>query len=115
MTKHVGNLCSALAVAAVVTVIGCAVRQADSRTGDEGLKARVEAVLASASDVSSARIAVDAVRGVVTLTGQVASVNEQQSLGAIVRAVPGVTEVSFLLSIEDRDDRDGQEGARGLR
>ena len=68
---------------------------------DTVTKARVEAALASASDVHAAGITVDARRGVVTLTGQVASGTEQQSVGAIVRAIPGVRDVAFSLGIED--------------
>ena len=48
-----------------------------------------------------------AIRGLVTLTGQVASVTEQQSVGAIVRAIPGVRTVFFSLSIEDQEDSGG--------
>ncbi len=93
-------MCVALAVT-VTGTLGCAARQATTTTGDEVLKARVEAALASASDVYAAGITVDARRGVVTLTGQVASPTEQQSVGAIVRAIPGVRDVAFSLSIED--------------
>ena len=103
MTKHAGIVCLALAVtvAAVTGTVGCAARQVTTTTGDEVLKARVEAALASASDVYAAGITVDARRGVVTLTGQAASGTEQQSVGAIVRAIPGVRGVFFSLSIED--------------
>ena len=91
----------ALAVTVLTGTFGCAARQAATTIGDEVLKARVEAALASASDVHAAGITVDARRGVVTLTGQVASATEQQSVGAIVRAIPGVRDVAFSLSIED--------------
>ena len=94
-------MCVALAVTSVTGAFGCAARQANTTTGDEVLKARVEAALASASDVYAAGITVDARRGVVTLTGQVTSPTEQQSVGAIVRAIPGVRDVVFLLSIAD--------------
>ena len=94
-------MCVALAVTSVTGAFGCAARQANTTTGDEVLKARVEAALASASDVYAAGITVDARRGVVTLTGRVASGTEQQSVGAIVRAIPGVSHGRFSLSIED--------------
>ena len=94
-------MCVALAGTSVTGAFGCAARQANTTTGDEVLKARVEAALASASDVYAAGITVDARRGVVTLTGRVASGTEQQSVGAIVRAIPGVSHVRFSLSIED--------------
>ena len=91
----------AVTIAAVTGPLGCAARQGTTTTGDEVLQARVEAALAGASDVDAAGITVDARRGVVTLTGQVASPTEQQSVGAIVRAIPGVRDVAFLLSIAD--------------
>ena len=99
-------VCAALAVTALTGTFACAARQANTNTttGDEVLRARVEAALASASDVNAAGIRVDARRGVVTLTGQIASGIEQQSVGAIVRAIPGVRDVSFSLRIEDRQD-----------
>ncbi|MEE8131131.1 MAG: BON domain-containing protein [Vicinamibacterales bacterium] len=90
-----------LAVTALTGAFGCAARQASTTTGDEVLRARVEAALAGASDVDAAGITVDARRGVVTLTGRVASPTEQQSVGAIVRAIPGVRDVAFSLSIAD--------------
>ena len=108
VTKHAGNLWLALAV--VVAMFGCAARQASVTFEDQALQARVEAALASASDVTGAGIAVEAMRGVVTLTGQVASVTEQQSVGAIVHAIPGVREVSFSLNIEDEEDREDSGG-----
>ena len=58
-----------------------------------------DAALESATDVDSDCIDVEVNEGVVTLTGQLASGTEQQSVGAIVRAVPGVEEVRFSLVI----------------
>ena len=103
MTKVATIICVALAVtaAAATGTSGCAAREARTTPGDAVLKARVAAALASASDVNAAGITVDARRGVVTLAGQIASGTEQQSVGAIVRAVPGVRDVFFLLRIED--------------
>ena len=95
----------AVTAATATGASGCAARQANATTGDEVLKARVEAALASASDVNAGGIIVDASRGVVTVSGTVASGTEQQSVGAIVRAVPGVTQVRFSLSVEDPGDR----------
>ena len=104
MTRYAGSVCLALAVTATAIpgTFGCAARQTGTTIGDEVLQVRVEAVLARASDVHAAGITVDVERGVVTLSGQVASENEQQSLGAIVRAVPGVRNVSFLLSLAEQ-------------
>lgn len=70
-----------------------------SSTADTVLRRRVEAALASATDVDGDRIQVVARKGVVTVSGHVSSGTEQQSVGAIVRAVPGVTEVRFSLVV----------------
>lgn len=76
---------------------------------DAALRARVEAALASAADLPADSIAVQARNGVVTLTGSVlcdgcggnstpgGPATVQQSLGAVVRAVPGVERVEFRL------------------
>ena len=76
---------------------------------DAALAMRVEAALASASDVPADSIAVQVRGGVVTLTGSVlcegcggtstpgGTGTVQQSLGAVVRAVPGVERVEFRL------------------
>ena len=66
---------------------------------DEVLTHRVAAALAGASDVDADRITVDARGGVVTVSGGVASGLEQQSVGAIVRAIPGVVAVRCALAI----------------
>ena len=111
MSNQVYILCLALLCCAGVAAgaSGCAVRQPGAAMGqvddlDGLLAARVQAALAGAADVESAAITVEARRGVVTLTGRVASGTEQQSVGAIVRAIPGVSDVRFALQIDDRDD-----------
>ena len=80
---------------------GCAARPVSSVPVADDLQVRVEAALAAASDVSAVEISVATVGDIVTLTGRVASGFEQQSVGAIVRALPGVSEVRFALSIDD--------------
>ena len=104
--KHAAVLCLAVAflVGVASGVSGCAARRTDSATGDAVLRARVEAALAGAADVDGAAITVQARGGVVTLTGRVASGTEQQSVGAIVRAIPGVNDVRFSMSIDDPGD-----------
>ena len=89
-----------LAVVVSLVVAGCAGAPApDPPDADTALRSRVEAALAAARDVDADRIAVDVRSGVVWLTGQVASGTEQQSAGAIVRAVPGVGDVRFDLAV----------------
>jgi osmotically-inducible protein OsmY len=76
---------------------------------DSVLTARVQAALASASDLPADSLTVQARAGVVTVTGSVICADcggtrtpsgtgtVQQSLGAVVRAVPGVERVLFEL------------------
>ncbi len=92
MTQTIARVVLAIVLS---TGLGAGTEPADDAT----LRARVEAALDSATDVDSDRIHVEADEGVVTLTGQVASGTEQQSVGAIVRAVPGVKKVRFSLDI----------------
>ena len=102
------RLALAICVAAVSNfgVTGSASAQS---AADLALKARVEATLMSASDVPGDSITVEVTDGVVTLSGSVVcqecggrrtpggSGTVQQSLGAVVRAIPGVTSLKFEL------------------
>jgi hypothetical protein len=79
---------------------------------DDVLRGRVEAAVASASDLPENAITVEVSNGVVTLTGSVVcedcgglrtpggSSTIQQSLGAVVRAIPGVQRLDFELEYE---------------
>ncbi len=83
---------------------------------DELLQERVEAALASASDVPAQSLAVVVIDGVVTVTGSVVcqecggrrtppgAGTVQQSLGAVIRAIPGVESVEFELEYEPPED-----------
>ena len=87
----------------------CTFSAAAQNSPDAALQARVEAALQGASDLPADAISVQASGGVVTLTGSVVCAacggNQtppgvgtiQQSLGAVVRAVPGVQRVEFNL------------------
>lgn len=78
---------------------------------DEELEARVEAALTTASDLPPGFV-VEASEGTITITGSLACDEcgglstpggvgtVQQSLGAVVRAVPGVEEVVFSLETD---------------
>lgn len=82
---------------------------AAQRSADSVLTARVEAAVRAATDLPSDSIAVRARGGVVTVTGSLlcgdcggngtpgGTSTIQQSLGAVVRAVPGVERVIFDL------------------
>jgi osmotically-inducible protein OsmY len=110
----------ALAVAAVTSLLWLVAPAAgagqaagapgSSRTAaDVALRARVEAAVGTAADVPSDSLVVAVDGGVVTISGSVlcdgcggnatpgGSGTVQQSLGAVVRAVPGVERVVFRL------------------
>ena len=108
-----GHLAVAICFAAAAA-LGARGLAAAQSAPDEILKEWVEAALASASDVPADSITVEVSDGVVTLTGSVVCDEcggrrtpggfgtVQQSLGAVVRAVPGVEGVEFELRYEPR-------------
>ena len=105
------HLALAISLGAAVALGACS-----SGVPDELLKERVEAALAAASDVPSASLAVEVSDGVVSITGSVVCQEcggrrtpggfgtVQQSLGAVVRAIPGVESVVFELEYEPSQD-----------
>ena len=105
--------------AGVAMISGRAGAQSSS---DEVLEERVESALENASDLPVDSITVEVRGGVVTLTGSVACEEcggsrtpagvgtVQQSLGAVVRAVPGVERVEFKLQYQPPADRSGGRG-----
>jgi len=104
-------LALALSFGAAVAFSACA-----SGVPDELLRERVEAALAAASDVPADALSVVVIDGVVTITGSVVcqecggrrtppgAGTVQQSLGAVVRAIPGVESVEFDLAYEPSPD-----------
>ena len=90
---------------------------------DAALKARIEVAIETASDLPTDAIDVEVSRGVVTLTGSVVCDEchqrrtptgfggVQQSLGAVVRAIPGVERVEFELEYVPRAGPPGGSGA----
>ena len=107
---------------AVVSFSLCESAAAQS-PADVALKTRIEAALEAASDLpADGAITVEVSGGTVTLTGSVAC-NEcggrrttagfgavQQSVGAVVRAVPGVERVEFQLEYAPRSSPPGSGG-----
>ncbi len=102
-----------LVVGLAIASLGLAAETAHAQTQtDQQLKTRVEAALAAAADVPADSITVQVEGGVVTLSGSVVcdacggnstpggTGTVQQSLGAVVRAVPGVERVVFRLRYE---------------
>ena len=101
-----------LGAASALGVPGSVAAQSAS---DDILQARVQAALERASDLPADSITVEVVGGVVMLTGSVVcedcggsstaagTAAVQQSLGAVVRAIPGVERVEFRLVYTPRE------------
>jgi hypothetical protein len=124
MRKRASTFQLAVAICAgAIANLGVTASAAAQSPADSMLKARVEAALASASDVPADSITVEVSDGVVTLSGSVACEEcggrrtppgfgtVQQSLGAVVRAVPGVARLEFKLRYEPAAARAGGAGA----
>ena len=105
---HLARLLAA--VLCLLALAACASGMAGAQTSaDDTLEARVTAAIDNASDLPDGTLTVDASDGVVRISGSVACEDcggmltpgggqtVQQSLGAVVRAVPGVERVEFDL------------------
>ncbi|MDH3419262.1 MAG: hypothetical protein OEM78_07285 [Gammaproteobacteria bacterium] len=103
----------AFAVSATLALTACASGIAGAQTSaDAALEVRVTNAIENASDLPVNSLSVDARDGVVRVTGSLVCADcggmltpggvqtIQQSLGAVVRAVPGVERVEF--DLEDR-------------
>lgn len=101
----------AIVTALLLGSASCAPQQA-RQPSDEALRAQVVAALRAASDVPGEQLQVSVSGGVVTLSGNVAcpecggratpggAGTVQQSIGAVVRAVPGVRAVRFETQVD---------------
>ena len=95
----------------IIALSGDSVRHLTSKQGlvDDRIQSQVESVIARASDLPTG-LMVEVNQGVVSVSGSLDCENcggmrtpnnlgtIQQSLGAMVRAVPGVTKVEFSLT-----------------
>jgi osmotically-inducible protein OsmY len=100
------------AAVAVLALSACAPATDAAQAVDAALAARVEIAIANASDLPADAFSVVASDGVVTITGSVVCEDcggmqtpggiqsIQQSLGAVVRAVPGVERLEFDLEYQ---------------
>ncbi len=68
--------------------------------GDAEVSARVKTALLNDAEIGTARIDVDTRGGVVTLSGRVASKEQEARAVALARAARGVTSVSSTLQIQ---------------
>ena len=89
-----------MVVAFVGPLIVSACGQTVSTTMDDAtISTRVKTALLNEPDVALARIDVDTVKGVVTLSGRVTSKDEEAKAIAVARKVSGVTDVKSNLHI----------------
>ena len=108
----------ALFTCGLLLLAGCGPQQSGAGPApdsDRDLTGRVQAALASASDLPR-ELSVEVSDGVVLISGALACEDcggnrtpgnigtIQQSLGTVVRAVPGVTEVQFQLDYTNERD-----------
>ena len=104
------SLAAALIIGSGLVAVGFGC--APDGPSDEVLQQRIEQALANASDLPKGALEVQVNDGAVTITGSLACEEcggqrtpgglgtVQQSLGAVVRAVPGVERVEFSLDQE---------------
>jgi osmotically-inducible protein OsmY len=86
----------------------------ESSDPDEVLAARVVHALARDGRVSPSQLRIVATGGVVSVTGQVDSVEDQNAVAEVIRAVPGVRRVEARVSLMGRSSaRSGDKGVRG--
>ncbi len=102
MTRRV---CALLLVGtlSVPVVAGCARRQAPTNAAavdDAVVTTRVKTAFINDPIVGAARIDVDTFRGVVTLSGRVASKEQEASAIALARTMRGVADVKSTLQIQ---------------
>ena len=74
-------------------------RTVSQETSDAALSARIKTAFAADSLVKARDIKVDAMRGVVTLTGNVSSAAERDKAISIARNTKGVTEVKDNMKV----------------
>jgi osmotically-inducible protein OsmY len=85
---------SALALAAALSLSGCAVTSGQSSAGqyvdDATITTRVKARMANSPNVAATRISVETLNGVVQLSGFATSTQEKQEAVELARGVPDV-------------------------
>jgi osmotically-inducible protein OsmY len=89
-------------------------RSEESADPDEALAARVIHALTRDGRVSPSNLQVVADNGVVTITGQVDSVDDQTAVAEVARSVPGARRVDNRVLVLDRTSaRSGDKGVHG--
>lgn len=91
----------ALAITLTASIFsGCAGKSSARPVDDLTITARVKTALLNDPDVVAPRIDVETVKGVVTLSGRVASKQEEQKAIQVARSIGGVVDVKSTLQIQ---------------
>lgn len=95
----------ALALVASLFAVGCGAASRGSRVSraamdDATVTASVKTVFVNDLSIAIARIDVETLKGVVTLSGRVKSKDDEAKAIALARSVRGVTDVKSTLQIE---------------
>jgi osmotically-inducible protein OsmY len=98
-TRRVTSILLALALA-LTCLSACAGKRPASQYDDLTISARVKTALLNDPDVVAPRIDVETVKGVVTLSGRVASKQEEQKAIQVARSIAGVIDVKSTLQIQ---------------
>ena len=102
MRTEVQRIAMLLMAALIVTACG----QTVSTTIDDAtITARVKTALLNEPDVALARIEVETVKGVVTLSGRLKSKEDEAKALAAARRINGVTDVKSNLQIGQNENR----------
>jgi osmotically-inducible protein OsmY len=85
---------------ALPSLAGCAGKSSPRQVDDLTITARVKTALLNDPDITAPRIDVETVKGVVTLSGRVASKQEEQKAIHVARSIAGVVDVKSTLQIQ---------------
>jgi hyperosmotically inducible periplasmic protein len=90
-----------VAAGLVVSLLaGCAGKSVRKSVDDLTITARVKTALLNDPDITAPRIDVETANGVVTLSGRVASKQEEQKAIQVARSIGGVVDVRSTLQIQ---------------
>jgi hyperosmotically inducible protein len=98
--KPVRSLAWLLAIVLVLPLVLSACGKSVGETIDDAtITARVKTALLNSPNVSAMKIDVDTTKGVVTMSGVVASKAEEERAVQIARGIPGVRDVKSTLQV----------------
>jgi hyperosmotically inducible protein len=93
----------------------CSPKLSHAPADDLTITTRVKTALLNDPDITAPRIDVETVKGIVTLSGRVASKQEEQRAIDVARKVPGVADVKSTLQIQPEATGSRQPATSTLR